>query len=166
MEVTSLKGHIVALNIQEPIPKKLGVEETLDRIHEAGGIAIACHPTAFFKGSIGKHVNERFDAIEVINASAFPFNYSVKHSLQFASKLKMPQVAGTDAHYGPQIGYAYTSVNADANADDVAKAICKGLSQPFGRAIPWTLRLRKEFAMLKRRISSSSGKQEADSPIR
>jgi predicted metal-dependent phosphoesterase TrpH len=149
MEVSSLNGHIVALNIHEPIPKGLSTDETVDRIHDVGGLAVACHPTALFKGSLGKHTSSRFDAVEVINASAFPFWFSVKHSKQLAFNLGIPQVGGTDAHYGPEIGFAYTLIDSELGVDPVVTAIGKGMCQPFGRAIPWKLRLKKEFLMAK-----------------
>ncbi len=50
MEVSSADGHIVALNLQDLIPRGLSARETVDRIHKAGGIAIAVHPYAWFKG--------------------------------------------------------------------------------------------------------------------
>jgi hypothetical protein len=150
MEVTSKNGHIIALNIKEHIRKDLSVDETVDRIHEAGGIAIACHPVTFFKGSLGRHTSSRFDAVETINASAFPFGYSVRNTEKLATELKLPRVAGTDAHYGPQIGYAYTLVEAKLKTNSVINAIKKGLCQPFGRSIPWSLRLKKEYLMMRR----------------
>jgi len=153
IEVSSLGGHVLALNIQELIPKGLSVDETVDRIHSLGGIAVACHPTSFFKGSLGEHINSKFDAVEVINASAFPFNYSVKHSQKIASSLKIAQVAGSDAHYGPEIGYAYTLVNAESKVEEIVKSISRGLCQPFGGAIPITTRLRREILVFKRKFS-------------
>jgi predicted metal-dependent phosphoesterase TrpH len=50
MEVSSRDGHIVALNVSELIPKSLSAVETVERIHKAGGVAIACHPYVYFKG--------------------------------------------------------------------------------------------------------------------
>ncbi|MGW8289026.1 MAG: PHP domain-containing protein, partial [Candidatus Bathyarchaeia archaeon] len=96
-EVSSLHGHIVGLNVNELIPRGLSADETVCRIHEAGGIAIACHPFAPLKGSVGKHVSSRFDAVEAINASAFPFNKATSRAHQLAERLRLPKVAGTDA---------------------------------------------------------------------
>lgn len=152
LEISSLNGHVVGLNIQEQIPKGLSADETVDKIHEAGGIAIACHPIAFFKGSLGKHVNSKFDAVEVINSSAFPFKYAVKQSRKIASRLEIAQVAGSDAHYGPEIGCAYTIVNAELKIEEVVKAIRKGLCEPFGKAIPLTTRLKRELLVIKRKF--------------
>jgi predicted metal-dependent phosphoesterase TrpH len=151
MEIESANGHIVALNLKEAIPKGLSVDETVDRIHEAGGIAVASHPVTFFKGSLGKHVSSKFDAVEVINSSAFPFNRSVKHGELLASHFRKARVAGSDAHYGPEIGCAYTVVDAEPDVTAVINAIKKGTCQPFGSAFPLTMRMKGFLARLNRR---------------
>jgi predicted metal-dependent phosphoesterase TrpH len=152
MEIESLGGHIVGLNVNKPVPKKLSVDETVDRIHEADGLAIACHPITFFKGSLGKNTNSKFDAVEVINASAFPFRYSMKHSQMLADRLGKPCVGGSDAHYGPEIGCAYTLVNAEPNTESIIKAIKNGSCRPFGKSIPWRIRIKRELVTFKRNL--------------
>jgi predicted metal-dependent phosphoesterase TrpH len=152
IEISSLNGHIIGLNVDELVPAKLGVDETLDRIHDVGGVAVACHPVTFFKESLKGHISSRFDAVEVINASAFPFNYSVRRSGEIASRLGIARVAGSDAHYGPEIGYAYTLVNAESDVDGVVHAVRKGLCSPHGRAIPLTMRFKKKLLLLKRKF--------------
>ena len=144
IEVSSLNGHIVGLNVCELLPKGLSAEETVDRIHKAGGIAIACHPYALFKGSIGKHVSANFDAIEVINASSFPFGRTMQKAKQLAQSLNLPQVAGTDAHYGPVIGQAYTIIESEADVDAVVEAVQKGRCQPVGSPISILMRLENQ----------------------
>jgi predicted metal-dependent phosphoesterase TrpH len=143
-EVSSLNGHIVGLNVLERIPRGLSADETVERIHEAGGIAIACHPFALFKGSIGKHVSGKFDAVEAINASAFPFNRATQQAHLLAERLGLPKVAGTDAHYGPVIGQAYTLIDAEANVEDIVKAIASGLCKPAGTCISLRMRLENQ----------------------
>lgn len=153
IEVESRKGHILGLNVGELIPSKLGVDETVDKIHDAGGIAVACHPVTFFKGSLGENTTARFDAVEVINSRAFPFRYSVKHGQLLASRLRIPSVAGSDAHYGPEIGHAYTIVDAEPRVDEIAEAISKGLCQPFGKPTPFTTTLKREILIIKRNFN-------------
>ncbi len=149
-EVSSVDGHIVGLMVQEVIPKGLSANETVDRIHKAGGVAIACHPFALFKGSIGKHVNEKFDAVETVNASSFPFRSASKKADSIASRLGLPKVAGTDAHIGQVIGCAYTVVDSESNVDAILKAIVAGRCQPFGSAIPFSVRVRNQLRFLKK----------------
>jgi predicted metal-dependent phosphoesterase TrpH len=157
MEVSSSDGHIVALNVQELIPKGLSAIETVERIHKAGGVAIACHPYVCFKGCLRDNVCATFDAIEVINARAFPFKSSVKKAEESAKKLGLSRVAGTDAHYGPQIGYAYTIIEAaEPSVEAITKAIVEGDCQPFGEPVPAILNAQQEFQRLKRMIKKFS----------
>ena len=151
MEISSADGHITALNIKELIPRGLSAAETVERIHKAGGVAIACHPYVYFKGSLREKVSSTFDAIEVINARAFPFKNSVKKAEEAAARLKLTRVAGTDAHYGPQIGYGYTVIEAaEPSVEAIAKAIVDGHCQPFGQPVPPFINLQQQFLRLKR----------------
>jgi len=154
-EVTSRDGHIVALNVREVIQRDLSADETVARIHAAGGIAVACHPFALFKGSIGKHTSGKFDAIETINASASPFKRSVRKAEEVAARFGLPRVAGTDAHYAPAIGYAYTVVDAELSVDAVVKAIATGRCQPFGVPVPLKLKLEKHYHYFKGKIAGA-----------
>jgi predicted metal-dependent phosphoesterase TrpH len=151
-EVSSRHGHIVGLNLHEVIPKGLTADETVERIHAAGGIAIACHPFALLKGSVGKHVTAKFDAIEVINASAFPFKRNTRKAQETAERLKLPCVAGTDAHYGPQIGFAHTLIDSEPKVDNVIQAILNGKCSAFGEAVPFYLKMKKQIRFYEKKI--------------
>ena len=158
-EVSSRDGHIVGLNVKEIIPRGLSADETVGRIHAVGGIAVACHPFVLFKGSLGKRVTANFDAIEVINARAFPFNRSTKKAQEAATRLGLSRVAGTDAHYGPQIGYAYTLIDAEPNVEAMIKAITERRCEPVGEPVPLFLNLEQQYQRWKRwkrKISETS----------
>lgn len=43
-EITSRDGHIIGLFLTQDIPKGLSAHETVYKIHEQGGLAIAAHP--------------------------------------------------------------------------------------------------------------------------
>jgi len=150
IEVTAAETHLLALNVTTLIPSGLKVQETIDRIHDAGGIAVACHPTAILKGGI-KGLKAKFDAVEVINSSAFPFLFATSFNRKLAKSLRLPQTAGSDAHYGPEIGFAYTLVDADLEVEEVVEAIKKGRTVPCGKQIPWILRLKREILIFKKK---------------
>jgi predicted metal-dependent phosphoesterase TrpH len=157
MEVSSSDGHIVALNVSELIPRGLSAVETVEHIHGAGGVAIACHPFVLFKGALKENICETFDAIEIINARAFPFRRSIKKATQTADRLKLSRVAGTDAHYGPQIGYGYTVIEAsEPSVEAIAKSIVEGHCQPFGDPVPISLNIMQEFQRVKRMLNRGS----------
>jgi predicted metal-dependent phosphoesterase TrpH len=148
-EISSLDGHIVGLNVQEVIPKGLNADETVDRIHQQGGVAIACHPFVFFKGCVGKHVTKKFDAVETKNASSFPYKSASRKADALADRLGLPKVAGTDAHIGQAIGWAYTMVEAEPDAEAILKAIVAGRCQPFGEALPFSVRIQNQLRFFK-----------------
>ncbi len=106
VEVSSLSGHIIALNINEIIPKGLSVDETIERIHEQGGIAIAVHPYRFWSGLGEKNIiGKKFDVIEILNARCRKSNNQKAKNL--AESLSLPFSAGSDAHFAHEIGRAY-----------------------------------------------------------
>ncbi len=151
IEVSTLDGHLLGINVTTSIPAKLGMEETIHRIHEAGGIAVAPHPTAFYKSPPSRHVSS-YDAVEVMNASSVPFSVLTYLSKRFAEGLRLPQTGGSDSHYAPEIGSAYTLVEADSDVDEIVDAIKRGATFPRGSGIPWKIRLERTALSLKRKI--------------
>jgi len=145
LEVETLRGHILALNIKMLIPPKLSLTETVQKIHDAGGIAVFAHPAAVLKTGLGQMItsSSNMDAVEVINSSAFPFFLSTYLSCRLAKRLNLPQTAGSDAHHAQEIGTAYTLVEADSNSDDVTEAIRKGAITPCGKPITWARRVER-----------------------
>lgn len=149
-EVSSLGGHIVGLNVNEPIPRGLSPDETVDRIHAAGGVAIACHPYAMLKGSVGRYVTKKFDAVETRNATSLPFGNASRKAEMLAQHLGLPRVAGTDAHIPQAIGSAYTLVEAEPDVEAILKAIVAGHCQPLGGPLNLSLRVRNQLRFLKK----------------
>jgi predicted metal-dependent phosphoesterase TrpH len=157
IEISSADGHIIALNVYELIPRGLSAVETVEQIHEAGGIAIACHPYVYFKGCLREAVCSSFDAIEVINARAFPFKSSVKKAEEAAKRLGLSRVAGTDAHYGPQIGYGYTEIHAEEpTVESITKAIVDGKCSAHGQPVPIYLNAQQQVLRIRRMVRKFS----------
>lgn len=154
IEVSSLQGHILGLNITEPVPPRLDITETVEKIRQLGGIAAIAHPSVVIKTGLGTKITSasHIDAVEVINASAFPFFISTYLGRRLAHRLNLPQIAGTDAHYPEEIGSAYTLVYAESNRDDVTAAIKKGRTEPLGEPISWIHRLARGSQELTRRL--------------
>jgi predicted metal-dependent phosphoesterase TrpH len=152
VEVATAQGHVLAINVGQTFRAFQSFAETVDQIHGAGGLAVVAHPTAFFKGIPEREIGQIFDAMEVVNSSAVPFSFSVRKNLRIAAKLGLPQTGGSDAHCASEVGMAYTMVDADGGVDEVVKAIKNGAVTPFGRGIPWRMRLRREFLSLRKKL--------------
>jgi len=145
-EVSSQHGHVLALNVTRPITPEMGLAETVEEIHELGGIAVIAHPSAVLKTGLGQTTISsamKLDAVEVINTAAFPFFLTTFLSRRLALRLHLPQTAGSDAHHPDEIGNAYTLINADSNPDNVIEAIRKGEITPFGKPISWLMRIKR-----------------------
>ncbi len=160
IEVNTLQGHVLALNVTEPIKSKRDLTETVETIRELGGIAVMAHPSVMLKAGIAYRIcsASNIDAIEIINSASFPFFLSTYLNCQLAERLKLPRTAGSDAHHPQEIGNAYTIIDADSNLDDILEAIENGKTWPFGKPLSWVSRLqRTAFYMrlkLRRRHSS------------
>ncbi len=151
IEITTLDGHILALNVIKPIPPKLSLAETVRRIHEAGGIAVCAHPYSVYKSGLSQQI-ACCEAVEVINSASVPFGLSTYLNRKLATRLNLPQTAGSDSHYAHEIGAAYTIIEADPEVDDVVRAIEKGATLPVGKPIPWKIRLKRLSLSLKKRM--------------
>lgn len=151
VEITTSQGHVLAINVSTVVEGGLSFAETVERIHDAGGLAIVAHPTAFFKGIAEDQLGHGFDGLEVINSCAVPFRFSVRRNRKIAAKLNVAQTGGSDAHYAPEIGMAYTLIEAETGVDDVVETIRRGATTPFGRSTPWSIRLKRVALNMKKR---------------
>jgi predicted metal-dependent phosphoesterase TrpH len=160
IEVNTLHGHVLALNVNKPIKPNRDLTETVEKIRELGGTAVIAHPSVLLKAGIAYRAcsASNIDAVEIINSASFPFFLSTYLNYRLAERLKLPKTAGSDAHHPQEIGNAYTIIDADPNPDDALEAIKKGKAAPFGKPMSWASRLeRVEFYMrlrLRRRHSS------------
>lgn len=108
-EVSSAEGHIVALGIDRLIPRDLSIQETIDRIHEAGGYAFAAHPYRWWSGLGEKNTRSfPFDGIEARNGRSTPRGN--RRSERLAREIGKPMTAGSDAHTPLHIGEGYVEV--------------------------------------------------------
>jgi hypothetical protein len=151
VEVSTSQGHILAFNVSSPIPRNLRPCKTIRIIHEMGGIAVAPHPVTIYKDGIGEKLVSvlDFDAVEVINSTSFPFFLSTNFSRRLATRLKIPQTAGSDSHLPETIGSAYTLIESDPDKDEIIQAIKRGKTIPCGKPIPLTKRIKKMYLKLK-----------------
>ncbi|MEJ8543076.1 PHP domain-containing protein [Methanothermobacter wolfeii] len=143
VEISTSGGHIVALGIQEEIPKGLSPGETVDEIHSQAGLAVVPHP--FVRYRQGLFVNERnipVDAIETLN-SRYIIGYSNWRSRKFAVERGLTQIGASDAHFVEAVGSCFTYVESDNSADDIIEGIRRGRTMPEGNRTPLPLIIRE-----------------------
>ncbi len=119
IEVSTREGHLLALDIDRPIPPFRSLAETLTLVHEAGGIAIVPHPMSWLTRSVGHRSIERvlrsadasvyFDGIEVENETLAARVMRGKARRTNDARWHLPETGGSDAHFPQAIGSAYTT---------------------------------------------------------
>ncbi len=123
-EITSSSGHILAIGIRFNVPKGLSVEETVDKIHDLGGIAVASHPFAGGRRPSLREECLKADGVEVFNANN---RYDANHNALLLAKAHQSRMtAGSDAHWARNLGYA------GIICDDPMEDIRRGHTKIFG----------------------------------
>jgi len=136
MEVTTSKGHIVALGITEEVEMGKSPEDTIEQIRSQGGIAIVPHPFVRYREGLCDYVKDLdLDAIETLN-SRYIFGISNWRARKLAKKRGIPQIGSSDAHFLGAIGSCVTELKADLTTDSVIKAILSGKTNVFGDRTP------------------------------
>jgi predicted metal-dependent phosphoesterase TrpH len=140
-EVTTRRGHLLALFIEERIPPWRPLGETVERVHAAGGIAIAAHPMAPLTPSIGVGSlrllhddpipTRHLDGIELLNPSAAGrVRHAARHRLN-QELLALPAVGFSDAHVLEGVGTGWTWFPGTTGRE-FRVALAAGQTEPAG----------------------------------
>ena len=149
-EIKTKEGEIIGLDIKEDVPMNLSIEETIEKIHDLGGIAVAPHPfgSYIFRKCAGKNAIKA-DAIEVYNSTLT--KKQNEKALILAKKFKKPITAGSDAHSAREVGRAGIIVNGDPIDEILNKRvkifgektsmfeIARTISKKYIRSLEWRL---------------------------
>jgi hypothetical protein len=143
-EVTTRSGHLVGLFLTRPIPPFRPVAETVERIHEQGGLAVVPHALGVWlslgRGSLVRLQNDplperHLDAVELINPSLGGRLRSAALAELNARELHLPGLGSSDAHILETIGSAHTTF-VGRTADDFRAALAAGDVEAVGEH--WT----------------------------
>jgi predicted metal-dependent phosphoesterase TrpH len=140
-EITTRRGHLLGLFIEERIPALRPLAESVARIHDQGGIAIAAHPLAPLTPSIGRrsllalHRDPRhevkLDALELLNPSAAGRSRLAAKLRLNEELLKLPAVGNSDGHVLEHVGSAWTWFTG-STAEEYRRAVLAGSVEPAG----------------------------------
>jgi predicted metal-dependent phosphoesterase TrpH len=140
-EVTTRRGHLLALFVEQRIPALRPLGETLERIHDQGGLAIAAHPLAPLTPSLGRRSllalhhdpdpRHHLDAIELLNPSAAGRSRRLDRLHLNQRSLHLPEVGNSDAHILEHVGTGWTWFPG-SSADDYRRAVLDHATEPDG----------------------------------
>ena len=155
-EVRTKEGEIIALDIKKNVTPNLSIEETIERIHDLGGIATAPHPfgSFIFRTCAGRK-SLFADAVEVFNSTLTKGQN--EKALKMAKMFKKSFTAGSDSHSPREVGNAGIIFDGDP-----IDSILKNKLRIFGRRTSlWEISYRssRKFARsFKWRILGRRGK--------
>jgi predicted metal-dependent phosphoesterase TrpH len=123
-EVSTADGEVIGLFINDEIPRELSAEETIDRIHAMGGLAIAPHPFSAHCSSLANRLFElRLDGVEMFNAFHRD-GYTNDIAQRLCEDLPVAKTGGSDAHAPMMVGDGYTTFEG-STAEELRKAILR-----------------------------------------
>jgi len=152
-EVRTPYGEIMGMFLQEDIPDKITIEETIKRIRDQGGLICIPHPydvvrpSAFRNRSKLESVAELADIIEVFNSRSL-FPGAEKKSRDLAMRHARVMSCGSDAHSPEEIAFATVEMDDFNTKEEFLTALSRGKlncrkSSPLIHLISTTARLRK-----------------------
>ena len=151
-EIMTDRGEIIGLFLNEEVePKEL--EVVTEEIREQGGIVVVPHPFDRIRPGLQPTDEDAkfFDCIEGFNSRCLFQSYN-KRAVEFASRHKLPVTAGSDAHFGWEIGNAFIRANADTRSEEeLRRDILKNngieyqgrLSNPLNQCLSKVLKIRR-----------------------
>ena len=109
-EVKTAEGEIIGLFLKDLVPRGMSPEETVDAIHEQGGLAVIPHPYDIFRRSVLtddaiERVKTKVDAIEGFNCRNILGKHD-KKARDKAAEVDKPTTLGTDSHSTWELGGA------------------------------------------------------------
>lgn len=127
-EIATDRGEIIGLFLNEEI-KTREFWSVVDEIRAQDGIIVVPHPFDTMRKKVikmDKSMYRAFDCVEVFNSRCIFSKFNEK-ALEFAKENGKTMTAGSDAHFGFEIGHAYTIFNGE-----IRKSLMNGKTEIEG----------------------------------
>ena len=124
-EISTRRGHLLALYIDQPVPSYRPLHETVMAVQKLGGICIVPHPFSWLVTSVGErtmdrlmaHRNHGITGIEVANPTPAGLVTQAKAKRVNAERYQLSETGGSDAHFLQEIGSGYTEFTGKNGAE-------------------------------------------------
>jgi predicted metal-dependent phosphoesterase TrpH len=156
MEITTNRGEIIGAWIEED-PTTKEFPEVAEEIREQGGMVIIPHPFDKMRSSAFKFREDDLqyiDALEVLNSRCIWPNGN-KKAFEFAEKNSLLMSAGSDAHFGSEIGTAWISFNGNTS-EEIKRDFETGKTKFGGKTAPFSLFFHMAAHRVRRTFKRSS----------
>ncbi len=152
-EIETQAGELLAVFVEEEIPRGLPVKEVIRRLRLQGAFISVSHPFDVNRSGFAlpglDEIAPLVDAVEVFNARCV-FERTNRLAQQYARAHRLGGTAGSDGHIAWEIGRAYLKVPFFTSAEELRRVIDKG--EPGGRQVPLLVHLYASFISIPKRI--------------
>jgi predicted metal-dependent phosphoesterase TrpH len=117
--------------LNEEIPTKLSIEETIAQIKAQEGLVCIPHPcdrlrSSMFKNHVFEQIMPQIDIIEVFNARSLSQSSSIR-ARRLAEKYNKLASAGSDAHTPAEIVNAYIEMSEFKDKNEFLESLAQGM---------------------------------------
>jgi hypothetical protein len=156
-EIRSTEGEIIGYFLEDPVPRDLTPEDTVRAIKEQRGLVGVPHPFDRTRSSPLKtpalmRILSDVQILETYNARN-PLQADNRRAAEFATTHALIPSAGTDAHWGPEVGHTWVEMPNFADRDDFLDALRAG--QIHGHAASPLVHLMSTLAKIRWRLGLS-----------
>jgi predicted metal-dependent phosphoesterase TrpH len=133
LEVSTASGHLIGLGLTAGIKSGMSIEESIEKIHDQGGIAVSPHPFDLRAEGIGKEFR-KCDAAETFNSLILTRIENIIARREVA-KTSVSAVGGSDAHTPAMLGLTANIIDA-GDPEEALSRIKKGRVRIYGKYAP------------------------------
>jgi predicted metal-dependent phosphoesterase TrpH len=126
-EIMTGQGEIVGLFLTDCVPGFLDIRETLDIIHDQGGLALVPHPFCFFRGSTlwedyRAEAIAEIDIVEGFNARVV-YARDNAAAREFALRNNKPISVGSDSHRPQDLGQYWLELEPFSTPQELMRSL-------------------------------------------
>ena len=145
IEVSTKDGHLLALFVDQIVPRNLTLQKTVEYIAEIGGLCVVPHPGGKWDGSAqeqtirnvlaSNELRKTLVGIETYNGS-LPNLKTNCHAQEMNREFCLADVGNSDAHILWMIGKGWTTF-AGRSASDLRTALVEGTTRAMNTQRSW-----------------------------
>jgi predicted metal-dependent phosphoesterase TrpH len=130
-EIMTADGEIIGLFLTDPVPPYLPAEETLEVIHDQGGLALVPHPFCSFRTSSALRrdtltvIAGDVDIIEGFNGRTLR-DEDNEMAREFATRHGKPLSVGSDSHLPRNLGRYWLELEPFGTPEELMKSLTSG----------------------------------------
>lgn len=129
-EISTSDGELMALFLERAVPEALPALDTVNLVHEQGGLVGVPHPFDRFRPErlterVLRDLSGRLDFVEGFN-SRVTLNGDNRRASEFGVERGLLLTAGSDAHSRVELGRAYVEMANFSGSEDFVEALVQG----------------------------------------